>query len=342
MKLTSRELQQFEREQDDYDQLLTTIRHPPAPWGSDRLEITCIGNTGGGLSVLRGRPCGGFLLRHAGRTIIVDPGDNVIAYLTNYGFNPFDLTDVLASHAHNDHVGDLSLAISAAINLNLPEECDGHVIVAPSLIDYSNASSTQFGFTLPAYSWLADVQPLYIKDIETKRFDGKVIRAKQEMQISPDIKVRATEARHGQVLVTGFVIETEMGRIGYTSDTEYFDGLSDWYRDVDLLWMNMNTLSLDAVVPADRDPAHYEEPVHNHLGYVGVCRLIDEVRPKTAIVSHLGSQIERRRAAIEELLRQRFAPQGVTVFCPGSGDSYVFKSALSKPPFQQRFQPWPS
>ena len=338
MKLAEDEAALFKLEETDYAQLRASIRSPLCPFERAGIEMTCIGNSGGGASVVQGNACGGFLLRYADKTVIVDPGDNAMSLLVRAGLNPFDITDVLASHAHNDHVGDLSLAISAAINLGLAETCDSRIIVAPSLIDYQNPASTKFGFTLPAYSWRAHVESLFFRETKSVRFDGKDVFSKSRTDISGQIGVLATEARHGGMPVTGFIFETDFGRIGYTSDTQYFEGLSDWFAGVDILWMNMNTLSLDTMQSNAGHTHGDSQPIHNHLGYFGVCRLIEEVRPNTAFISHFGAQLLPRRNAIQAVLRARSAPLGVTVHCPGNLDSFHFERSLAETPAQFVFR----
>lgn len=337
MELTSKERELFERERSDYATLLKAVRKPArrvAPLG---LELICIGNTGGAASVTRGNPTGGFLLRYAGRTLIVDPGANSISNLVRRGFNPFEITDVLASHAHNDHVGDLSLAVSAAINLGVTHETDSRIIVSPSLIEYSNSDMTKFGFTLPAYAWRAQVEMLFFESRQATRFDGEAIQSLSATDIPGGIRVTATEARHAGTPATGYLIETGMGKIGYTGDTEYFDGLQGWFQGVDVLWMNMNTLSLDAMIPAHLPICDEPRPTHNHLGYVGACGLIDRVRPKMAVVTHFGAQLVDRRGEIQAALRARFAPLGVDVHCPENMHCLDFRGSLSQAPVPRYF-----
>ena len=268
---------------------------------------------------------------------MVDPGDNAVSSLAQSGFNAFEITDVLASHSHNDHVGDLSLAVSAAINLGLSHETDGRIIVAPSLVDYSNTTATRFGFTLPAYAWKAHVEMLYFESCPATLFDGVVLHARRSADIPGGIRVLATEARHGGIQATGYVFETGMGKIGYTGDTEYFEGLHKWFDGVDILWINMNTLALDAMVPKHASSCDHPMPTHNHLGYVGVCRLLEEVRPRAAIVSHFGAQLQARRGGIQAALRDRFSPAGVSVYCPENLQCFDFQGSLSEKPVQSRF-----
>jgi ribonuclease BN (tRNA processing enzyme) len=336
LKLLPYELDQFERERQDYRDLVEPIRRGRRAFGLPGLELTCIGNAGGVDNIVHGRPCGGFLLRYAGRSLIVDPGSNSLSYLASHDFNPYQITDVLASHAHNDHVGDLCSAVSAALNLGLGVPPDGKILVCPSLVDYSNSSSTKYGFMLPAYAWNGDVRAMYWSPLEVRRFDGAVIRAESKVTVGDDIVITAARGKHGHVSATGFLIETPLGRIGYTSDTEYFSGLTDWYKDVDLLWMNMNTLGLEATHDARIGCGG---PVRNHLGYAGVCSLLEKVRPRFAVVSHLGAQLLDRRDTVQAMLSERFAELDVLVHCAVNGDSYIFEHNLGEVPQCRKFTP---
>jgi ribonuclease BN (tRNA processing enzyme) len=337
MQLTPAETALIEGERAEYAEILRAIRHPVCPVVTRGLQLICVGNSGGATSVVHGNPSGGFILRYAGRTVMVDPGDNAVSSLAQSGFNPFEITDVLASHAHNDHVGDLSLAVSAAINLGLTHETDARIIVAPTLADYSNATATRFGFALPSYAWKAHVDVLYFESRQTTRFDGVTLQARRSTEIPGGIRVSATEARHGGTPATGFVFETGLGKVGYTGDSEYFEGLHTWFDGVDVLWINMNTLALDAMVSTHSSSCKTPKPTHNHLGYVGVCRLIEEVGPRTAVISHFGAQLHDQRAGIEAALRDRFTPAGVNIFCPENLQCLDFQGPLTEKPTQNRF-----
>lgn len=339
MELKPEEVAQVAQEKARYRHLIDRIRtRTPGPVRSG-LSIACIGNAGGADNVVHGRPAGGFLLRYAGRTIVVDPGDNSLRYLVGLGLHPYDITDVLASHAHSDHVGDLVPVIAAAVRLALDQESDSCIATSPSLADYSSGTSTRFGYTLPAFAWKARVFVLYPEDVEVTRFDGVPVHAQTAAQIHPDIWVSAAEARHGQVMATGFVFDTPVGRIGYTSDTEYFARLAGYYQGVDVLWMNMNALAVESITDRSLATSTNVAPIHNHLGYVGVCRLIEEVRPSTAIVSHLGAQLLDQREEIQALLRARFENQRLNIYCPANGDEFFFADRLSETPVCARFVP---
>lgn len=324
------ELALLAEERNQYRRLVDGIVCTSSQLPAARVELMCLGHAAGADNMVQAHAAGGFLLRCDERVLMVDPGAGSMACLREAGVDPYTLTDVLVSHAHDDHAGNLAPAVSAALRLGLVERPEAHVVVCPALIDYGSPAATQAGFMLPAFAWRAQVHALHVEACTATRFDGLAVPSQTQADLGGSLHVTATPARHGPIQATGFVIDTPHGRIGYPADTEYFDGLAAAHRGADVLWLNLNTLGLNSI--ADRaDTAHGDAAVHGHLGYLGVCRLIDEVRPRTVFVSHLGAQLLDGRAQIEALLRKRFAPLGIAVFCPETGARYVFPEGLAQP-----------
>lgn len=339
MKLSSLEHAQMLLERKQYKKLLTGIINQDHLPDFEGLEITCIGNGGGSDASVQGFPTGGFLLRYENRSLIVDPGENSLANLVRLGFNPYSITDVLASHPHNDHTGNLTSVASAALNHNLNHhESDSHFVVSPSLVDYTNQNNTKYGFTLPAFAWEGHVDILYPDVVEVTRFDGIKEKSKKTVQISKNISVSATKARHANLLVTGFIIDTPLGRLGYTSDTEYYSELNEEYANVDVLWMNLNTLSLNSMVDVAVD-LDESSSVRDHLGYVGVCNLIENISPGTAVISHFGTQLLNQTSTIQDMLRARFSDQGspISIYCADTGDAFRYNKHLRENPSVSQF-----
>lgn len=328
MKLFPAELELFESERTDYSRLLAKIRTHTGTDDSD-FSVTCIGNAGGSDAVSRGMPTGGLLIRYRDRSIVIDPGENSLAYLNRQGFNPYSVTDVIATHAHNDHVGDLTAFASSALKLNLGNADDVNILVPPTLIDYQNTSATQYGFTLPAYAWEGHVQALFWKNTDIQRSDGRKIQSVRSARVGSKIEVRSVEGRHAEIPVGGLIFTTPLGTFSYTADTEYFPGLIEYYQGSDVLWMNMSTLGLGSRTDGDISATKNSEPIVNHLGYYGVCKLIEEVGPRTAIVSHFGSHLLPFINEIQTVLRNRFAELGIDIYCTHSGDRFRFSGSLA-------------
>lgn len=338
MKLTAEEHRLLELEQMEYRALLDNIRRPRITHHKE-LAITCTGNAGGSDSIIHGRPSGGMLIRFGNRNIIVDPGENSLSFLNAAGFDPYQITDVIASHSHNDHVGDLTSFVSSALQLNLIPRPDANILVAPSLVDYDNIKVTQYGFVLPAYAWQGNVRALYWQDTCLKRYDGEIFHSQKSFNIGDRVTVTAIEARHSALLANGFIFTTPLGKIAYTGDTEYFPALIELYKGASLLWMNMNTLSLDSINDNRNCIPEHCTYTRNHLGYAGVCKLIEEIKPQTAIISHFGSQLLSQVDDIQTSLRARFAHQETNIFCAHTGDEFIFEQSLDQPPYIGSFCP---
>ena len=331
MKLSDNEHKLFELERKEYQELLNDISRPRKV---DRkgLAITCIGNSGGSDSILHGHPSGGMLIHFEDRCIIVDPGENCLSYLMGVGFDPYQITDVIASHSHNDHVGDLTSIISSALQLNLVPNKNTNILVSPSLVDYENSENTRYGFTLPAYAWEGNVRMLYWQDTQVKRYDGGMIQSEKSASLGDDITIMSVEGRHSEIPVSGYIFTTPLGKLAYTGDTEFFPELAELYKGSDILWMNLNTLGLNSMRDTEDSVPDETTYVRNHLGYVGVCKLIDTVRPKTAIISHFGSQLLPKVDEIQALLQKRFDNDAINIFCVVTGDEFCFEQSLGEEP----------
>ena len=85
--------------------------------------------------------------------------------------------------------------------------------------------------------------------------------------------------RHGGSDGFGFVLWMDGQRIGYTSDTEYFEGMPAHYRDCDVLIAN----NLKA----------REDGIPGHLYSGATARLLREAKPKLALLSHIGMDLIR-------------------------------------------------
>jgi phosphoribosyl 1,2-cyclic phosphodiesterase len=69
-------------------------------------------------------------------------------------------------------------------------------------------------------------------------------------------------------------------RIGYTSDTEYFEGISAQYAGCDLLIANVIKPGPDSL--------------DGHLYTATAARLISEARPRLALMTHIGMKLMRK------------------------------------------------
>jgi len=93
-----------------------------------------------------------------------------------------------------------------------------------------------------------------------------------------DVNVLVTEARHTDPDAVGFRFETpEFGDFAYTSDTEYFEGISKYYEGVRLLL-------LCVMRPAGK-------PWKGHMTTNDAIKIVEATHPEKTVLTHLGMQM---------------------------------------------------
>ncbi len=306
-----------------YTDLLGRISDTPASEKAG-IELICTGNAGGVDNVVKAKPCGAFRIHHGSHNIQIDPGQGTLRLLKDLGIDAYSTTDIIVTHAHNDHSQDLAGLVGAVSQIGLTQR-PYRIVVNPTLVSYANTELVRHGFVLPSFSWQGGhVDVLWHETMDITRYDGKQIQTVPETQIG-DMTIHPTRCIHGEPYTIGLIIDSPLGRIGYTSDTEYFPGIEKQFEGCDVLWANLNTINLGSF--QGEQAGH----VRNHLGYKGLCQLIEAVRPGNVFVSHFGSQILSRRTQIEELLRDRFASSHMNIYCPDNGEAFTFDSMAGRP-----------
>ena len=168
--------------------------------------------------------------------------------------SPRKLDVLIVTHCHPDHYTDAEVFIEAM----------------------TNGTQTKRGLLAGTYSVLEGAEKIgpcisnyhkgLVRDLlaleRGTRFDVE------------DISFTATEARHSDPHSVGLVMDTPVGRIGYTSDTGYFQGVSEQYTDC-------RVLILCTVWPRSN-------PIHIHLNTDDALKIIKEAKPKACILTHFG------------------------------------------------------
>jgi phosphoribosyl 1,2-cyclic phosphodiesterase len=93
-----------------------------------------------------------------------------------------------------------------------------------------------------------------------------------------DTRIRATETKHSDPDTVGFRFENpEVGDIGYTSDTEYFEGVGKAYEGVRLL-------ILCVMRPSGN-------PWMGHMTPEDAIKIVEEIRPEMVVATHFGMKM---------------------------------------------------
>lgn len=222
-------------------------------------EIVFLG-TGGGrfATITQKRRTAGIRIMNKNLNLHLDPGPGALVYSINEGLNPQKLNAVFVSHCHPDHYTDAEVLIEAMTRGMTRKR--GVLAASKSVLKGNSVCETSIS--------------KYHQQMVEKIFEA-VPNTRFQVE---DVTVSATEARHTDPDAVGFRFETkEYGDFAYTSDTEYFEGIGEYYGGVRLLM-------LCVMRPAGK-------PWKGHMTTHDAIKIIEETHPEKAVLTHLGVQM---------------------------------------------------
>jgi len=235
-----------------------------------KFEIILLG-TGGGrfATITQKRRTAGIRVLGNGLNLHLDPGPGALVHSINEGLDPQKLNAVFVSHSHPDHYTDAEVLIEAMTHGTTRKR--GVLAAAKSVLSGSptcEASISKYHQQMPAQK----------------------IEAKPAIKFQVNnLDVLVTEARHTDPDAVGFRFETEeFGSFAYTSDTEYFEGISKYYNGVRLL-------VLCVMRPAGK-------PWKGHMTTNDAIKIVEATRPEKAVLTHFGMQMIFKGTASEAKL----------------------------------------
>ncbi|MBI2868251.1 MAG: MBL fold metallo-hydrolase [Chloroflexi bacterium] len=217
--------------------------------------ITFLGTAGARFMVTRQLAAsGGIWLNLGGTEILLDPGPGCIVQSTRRKLRADKLSAIVLSHRHLDHSNDVNVMVEAMTEGGVKKH--GLFFAPPDALSSEPV----------LYSYLRGC----LDGIELLQ-GGKVY--------SVGGVAFATPVRHVHPVETyGFVFKTGRHTFSYIADTRYFDGLLSAYHG-DLLIINVVLLE--------------DRPAVDHLTIADVKRLVSEIKPKAAILTHFGMNVWR-------------------------------------------------
>ena len=206
---------------------------------------------------------GGFWLNLNGTEILVDPGPGSIVHSTKRKLKAENLSAIILSHRHLDHSADVNIMAEAM---------------------------TQGGFKkhgiLFAPADAVETEPVIFPYIR-KLLDGVEILEEGKTYSIGNISF-STPVRHIHPVETyGLVFRTAGHTFSHITDTRYFDGLAKHYGGELVI---INVVFLEPHTSAD----HPGLPI-DHLSVPDVERLVKEIKPKVAILTHFGMSVWRAK-----------------------------------------------
>jgi phosphoribosyl 1,2-cyclic phosphodiesterase len=208
-------------------------------------------------TITQKRMTGGFRLDDIdGQNIHVDPGPGALVRTYQFGLNPLNLNGVMVSHSHTDHYSDAEVLIEAMTRGMTRNK--GFLIGSKSVIEgYKN--------------WGPCISKYHLKKPQVT-----VLEAGAYKKIGK-IKVTATRTVHGDPKTVGFKFQLQDFTLSYTSDTAYFEELQKEHKGADVLLASV-------IRPGD-------ERIRGHMSANEFAKLVAEVSPKLAIMTHLGMKL---------------------------------------------------
>jgi ribonuclease BN (tRNA processing enzyme) len=222
--------------------------------GAPADTLTFLGTAGARFMVSRQLAAsGGMWLDWNGTQVLIDPGPGCIVQATKRKLNAEKLSGIIISHRHLDHAADANVMVEAMTNGGFRKR--GQVF----------APGDALGPEPVIFSYLKSfVEGVTVLEAETTYQIGK-------------LSFR-TSVRHVHPVETYGMVFTAAGQtIGYVTDTRYFEGLAKSYAGSNLVIVNM-------VLTEPRAPV-------DHLSVPDVEKLLGEIKPKTAILSHFGMHV---------------------------------------------------
>ncbi len=209
---------------------------------------------------------GGLWFKLDGTQILMDPGPGSIVQVTKRKLNPEELSAIIVSHRHLDHSADVNVMTEAMTEGGFQKR---GILFAPR--DAIETEPVIFN---------------YLK----KSLEGiQILEAGKTYSVG-NISF-TTPVRHVHLVENyGMIFKTLKHTIAYITDTRYFEGLGSYYRG-DLLMLNLTFLQPRTT------PSRPGAPM-DHLSVPDAERLIKEIKPKIAILTHFGMGVWRAKPAL--------------------------------------------
>ncbi|MHB8104354.1 MAG: MBL fold metallo-hydrolase [Dehalococcoidales bacterium] len=215
--------------------------------------ITFLGTAGARFMVSKQLAAsGGIWLNLGGTQLLLDPAPGTIVQAAKRKCDPEKLSAIILSHRHLDHSGDVNVMVEAMTNGGFKHH------------GWLYAPADSLGEEPVIFSYLK------------KFIEGIIVLEAGKSYTIGDITF-TTPVRHKHPVETyGMVFQTQNHRFSYIADTLYFDDIIKHYAS-ELLIIN--------VVFTEPHP-----PIE-HLAIPDAARIITEIKPKVAILSHFGMHV---------------------------------------------------
>jgi ribonuclease BN (tRNA processing enzyme) len=219
--------------------------------------ITFLGTAGARFAVIRQFLASGGAWLNLGNTqILLDPGPGSLVQAARRKLDPVKLNAIILSHKHLDHSGDINIMIEAMTDGGTKKR--GMVFAPADAMDQDPVILSYLRSYPQSIEVLTEGGSYTINDVAFK-----------------------TPIRHKHPVETyGFIFRTPRHAFSWITDTRYFEDLASHYEG-DLLIINVVRLNPGAPI--------------DHLALPEVRSIIEELRPRIAILTHFGMTMWRAK-----------------------------------------------
>jgi tetratricopeptide (TPR) repeat protein len=290
---------------------------------------------------------GGYFLKFKGKGIVIDPGFNFIDNFkgAKHSFDEIDV--VMITHAHNDHTSDLESILTLLNNYNKRQKgLDDYEnedtiradIAKAKGCDIRSVTTDEIEKRFLEGSHRRKTLDIYVTKSVEKKFSGMFnLRSKEDYfchivekgdvksLLGNCLKVTVLGAKHDDIISdrdsVGFVFDFDHTVLVYTGDTGWHEEIETQYSQVRTEREGKHIVLLAHLggfkeyeskyaLDEKRTEAFYK----NHLGRLGLARLIQVLKPKICFISEFGEELRRHREELAEIYGKAF--NGDTLFFP--------------------------
>lgn len=213
--------------------------------------------TGGGRYVTgyQNRDTGGIVVQTEETQVHVDPGPGALVHSHKELENPLETEAVIVSHAHPDHSNDVEPLIGM---MTQTADKPGALFGSESVLHgYGEVEKT-----------VSDYHKNLCMNVEMLD-DGSQHSFK-------DVEIESQEMFHGDPKTQGFTLETDEKKIGFWTDTEYSDELTELYEECE-------TLVIYCSRPRNAG-------IRGHISLDEVPKIVERTSVDNLIITHLGQK----------------------------------------------------
>ncbi|HEY6154690.1 MAG TPA: MBL fold metallo-hydrolase [Candidatus Udaeobacter sp.] len=247
---------------------------------------------------------GGYFLKWRCCGIVIDPGFDFLRNFHDARYHGREVDVVAVTHNHPDHNSDLNAIDDLRYELYRRRTQDPYTPVRPYLLfmDQDTQTGTKFGYEAPEHHY----EPIVMPSGFPQLVDAAKHPAKLPFRLTPFKVNHGADVAHAM----GFVVELLdkrnrcSCRIGYTGDTEFFPDLASHLLNCDMLIAHISQPGMDELIDDKKAKSL-------HLGYRGTIRLLQESKPKLALIGEFWAGFSDLRIDLVKALRVRSGFTGI-------------------------------